>query len=99
MSVIGGDEGVEVGFAKSARDVTDEVDLAASSARFASIACLWAERAGAAELEESRSFPDATSNRFGCGAGGVVSAVIRDVVTDRRGHVLGLYFPFSTVRM
>ena len=45
-------------------------------ARFASIACLWAESVGAAELEASRSFPDAVSNRLGRGADEAVFVVI-----------------------
>ena len=91
LSVIGGDEGV----AESARDAADEVDfdLAASSARFTSIACLWAERAGAAEFEASRSFPDAVSDRFGREADEVASAVI----ADSRVHLVGLDFPFSSM--
>ena len=42
LSVISGDEGVEVGADESAREATDKVDLdfAASWARFASIASL-----------------------------------------------------------
>ena len=42
VSVIGGDDEVEVGTDKSAGDATDKVDLdfVASSARLASMACL-----------------------------------------------------------
>ena len=67
----GGDEGVEVGIGVPVSDATDNDDvdawcLAASSlARFASMACLWAESVGTAELEASRSFPDAVCNCFG----------------------------------
>jgi hypothetical protein len=59
---MGGDEGVEVGIGGSDVVVDDWRRLAASSlAHFASIACLWAESVAAAELEASRSFPDAAS--------------------------------------
>jgi hypothetical protein len=67
--VTGGDEGVEVrigGSDATDKDVDDWCCLAASSlACFASIACLWAESVGAAELEALRSFADAVSNRLG----------------------------------
>jgi len=75
--VIGGDEGVEVGIGGSDADVDDWCHLAASSlARFTSIACLWAESVGAAELEASRSFPNAVSNCLGQGTDEVVFVVI-----------------------
>ena len=95
VSVIGGDDGVKVGTDKSAREATDKVnlDFAALSARLASMACLWAERVGAAEFEASRSFPDAISDRFGREADEVASAVI----ADSRVHLVGLDFPFSSM--
>ena len=83
---MGGDEGVEVGIGGSDADVDDWCHLAASSlARFASIACLWAESVGAAELEASRSFPDAVSNCLGRGADEAVFVVI---LSDSRNSTI-----------
>ena len=72
----GGDEGVEVGIGLS--DAWCRLVIAASSlARFASIACLWAESVGAAELEASRSFPDAVSKRLGRAFAIVVAGIVQ----------------------
>ena len=93
--MIGGDEGVEVGIGMPVSGATDEdVDachLAASSvACFASIACLWAESVGTTELEASRSFPDAISNRLGREA---VFVDINVIPSDSRGSML-IFFLF-----
>ena len=93
--MIGGVEGVEVGIGMPVSGATDEdVDacrLAASSvARFASIACLWAESVGTAELEASRSFPDAVSNCLGREA---VFVVIDVIPSDSGGSML-IFFLF-----
>jgi hypothetical protein len=94
--VIGGDEGVEVGIGVPVSGATDEdVDAscrlaALSVARFASIACLWAESVGTAELEASRSFPDAVSNRLGREA----VFVVIDVIPSDSGGSMSNFFLF-----
>ena len=72
-----GDEGVELEVGTSVllavSDATDkDSDVGAwcclaalSLVCFTSMAFLWAESMGTAELEVSRSFPDAVSNRLG----------------------------------
>jgi len=80
-------EGVEVGLCSAA-------SAAASSARFARIACRWEESVGAAEFEVSRSFPDAVNTLLGRCADRSAFVVI-EVMTAVTVRSLGQDFPFQ----
>ena len=113
-SVTCGDEGVELEVGASvplavseATDKDSDVGAwcrlsALLLAHFTSMAFLWAESVGTAELEALRSFPDAVSNCLGQGAADRSKAMFVVILSDRlraRSEFLmfGQYFPFLIV--